>query len=423
MRAMAEPPPDRSRLLLELIRDVTSTLDLQEVLDRSLAAIRRLIDFGGGSIQLIDGGALRMVAADPPAPPEAYQFRLPIGEGFGGRVAATGEVVYSPDATVDERAHPEGRKRASTAGVRSYFAAPLIWQGRPIGIIQIDSLTVDAFPLERQETVLAFLPSVSAAVQNALLFGREREALERQQESDRLKHDFLAVISHELRTPLTAILGFAGTLTGRARTLDPEMVANMAERIERAGLRLGVLMDDLLDLSKIERGELEVLRSPTALGAIVERVMTERAGRADRVTVELEDDLPTVLADAHRVHQVLSKLLDNALKFSPDDTAVTIEGRSMDAHRVGLAVVDRGPGIAADKLGQVFEPFIQIEDPMTRTVGGMGTGLYLAREICAAIGGTLQVESTVGVGSRFTMVLPVSPVSPVARPVSDAEAS
>src|SRR5258705_13804960 len=118
MRAMAEPPPDRSRLLLELIRDVTSTLDLQEVLDRSLAAIRRLIDFGGGSIQLIDGGALRMVAADPPAPPEAYQFRLPIGEGFGGRGAATGEVVYSPGRTLRERAHPAIPKRAATPVVR-----------------------------------------------------------------------------------------------------------------------------------------------------------------------------------------------------------------------------------------------------------------------------------------------------------------
>src|SRR3979411_969330 len=181
MRAMAEPAPDRSRVLLELIRDVTSTLDLQGVLDRSLVAIRRLIDFDGGSIQLIDGRALRMVAADPPAPPEADQFRLPIGEGFGGRVAATGEVVYSPDATIDERAHPEGRRKASTAGVRSYFAAPLISQGRPIGIIQIDSLTVDAFPPERQETVLAVLPSRSAAGQNALLYSRARDALQRQQ--------------------------------------------------------------------------------------------------------------------------------------------------------------------------------------------------------------------------------------------------
>ncbi|MCU1462804.1 MAG: multi-sensor hybrid histidine kinase [Acidimicrobiales bacterium] len=416
---MAAPAPDRSRALLELIRDVTSTLDLQAVLDRSLAAIRQLIDFDGGSIQLIDGGALRMVAADPPAPPEAFQFRLPVGEGFGGRVAATGEVVYSPDATIDERAHPEGRRRASTAGVRSYFAAPLISQGRPIGVIQIDSFTVDAFPPDRQEAVLAFLPSVSAAVQNALLFSRERDALQRQQQTDRLKHDFLAVISHELRTPLTAILGFAATLASRARSLDPEMVVQMAARIERAGLRLGVLMDDLLDLSKIERGELEVLRSPTALHGIVERVMTERAGRADRVTVVLDDDLPAVLADAHRVYQVLTKLLDNALKFSADDAEVRIEGRRIDAHRVGLAVVDRGPGIAEGDVERLFEPFLQIEDPMTRTFGGMGTGLYLAREICAAIGGTLEVESTVGEGSRFTMVLPVSPV----RPVTDAEAS
>ena len=415
---MADTAPDRAQLLLELIRDVTSTLDLQEVLDRSLAAVRRVIEFDGGSIQLIDGGALRMVAAVPAAPPEAYRFRLPIGEGFGGHVAKTGEVVYSPDATVDPRAHPEGRQKASTAGIRSYFAAPLIVHGRPIGIIQIDSLTEDAFPPERQGDVLAFLPSVSAAVQNALLFQREHDALARQQDSERLKHDFLAVISHELRTPLTAILGFSGTLSNRARSLDPELVIAMAERIERAGRRLGALMDDLLDLSRLERGELDVARSPTELATVVHRLATERPDDDRlRLTVDLAGDLPAVLADAHRVHQVLTKLVDNAFKFSPDGTPVRIEGRRVDGHRVELVVVDSGHGIPAAELDRVFEPFFQLESPMTRLVGGMGTGLYLAREICAAIGGVLEVESTLGAGSRFRMVLPIAPV----RSVSDTE--
>src|SRR5947207_3370886 len=136
---------DEPRLLLELTRDITSSLDLQEVLDRSLAGLRRIVDFDGGSIQLVRDGALQMVAAEPAATPEAYSYRLPLGQGFGGRVAVTGEPVYSPDATVDPRADAEGRAKASTAGVRSYFAAPLIVHGEPIGIVQIDCLRVDSF--------------------------------------------------------------------------------------------------------------------------------------------------------------------------------------------------------------------------------------------------------------------------------------
>ena len=146
----------------------------------------------------------------------------------------------------------------------------------------------------------------------------------------------------------------------------------MAERIERAGRRLGALMDDLLDLSRLERGELDVARSPTELAAVVHRLATERPDDDRlRLTVDLAGDLPAVLADAHRVHQVLTKLVDNAFKFSPDGTPVRIEGRRVDGHRVELVVVDSGHGIPAAELDRVFEPFFQLESPMTRLVGGM----------------------------------------------------
>jgi GAF domain-containing protein len=153
------------RLFIELSREVTGAPTLQEVLDRSFAALRRLVDFDGGALQLIEDDHLFAAATDPPASPEALTVRIPVGQGVSGRIAADGEPIYISDITTDERVHPEGRKRGlSPGGVRSYFGAPLIMDGAPIGVVQIDSPRVDAFSLEDRTRVLTFLPTIAAAV-------------------------------------------------------------------------------------------------------------------------------------------------------------------------------------------------------------------------------------------------------------------
>jgi len=398
---------DEPRLLLELTRDITSSLDLQEVLDRSLAGLRRIVDFDGGSIQLVRDGALQMVAAEPAATPEAYSYRLPLGQGFGGRVAVTGEPLYSPDATVDPRADAEGRAKASTAGVRSYFAAPLIVHGEPIGIVQIDSLRVDAFPVEVQRRIFTVLPIVSAAVQNALLFDQEREARLRLEEAEQMKRNFIAVVSHELRTPLTTVSGFAQTLTARAGDFSAEAVAEIGQRIERAAHRLELLISDLLDVATIERRELAVELSATQVDSILRRAAAASPHPRSLVRVEVEEGLPLCLTDPSRLGQVLARLLDNAVKFSSATSLVQVS-----AHRAGdrveIAVEDEGKGIPEEMLARVFEPFYQLEPAATRSVGGMGTGLYLARELCEVIGATIDVESALGKGSRFLVRVPVA---------------
>lgn len=160
------------RLFIELSRDVTGASTLQEVLDRSFAALRRLVPFGGGALQLIEDDHLVAAATDPPAEPEALTVRIPVGQGVSGRIAADGEPIYISDITTDERVHPEGRKRGlSPGGVRSYFGAPLIMDGAPIGVVQIDAPQVDAFSLEDRARVLTFLPTIAAAVQAHRLRG------------------------------------------------------------------------------------------------------------------------------------------------------------------------------------------------------------------------------------------------------------
>lgn len=176
---MAQNGPMDVRALIELSRSVTGTLDLQEVLDRSFLALRELMDFDGGAIQLAEDGALVAVAAEPELSEEAKLVRIPIGQGVSGTIAATGDPVYIPDVTVDERVHPEGRKAGLSGGVRSYFGAPLIMGGAPIGVVQVDSRRIDAFDEETRHTVLAFVPTIAAAVMQARAFDRERDTLGR----------------------------------------------------------------------------------------------------------------------------------------------------------------------------------------------------------------------------------------------------
>lgn len=225
------------RVLLALSREVTGTFDLQEVLDRSFAALRQLTEFEGGAIQLVRDGALVAVAAEPELSDAAREVRIPLGEGVSGTIAATCEPAYIPDVTVDERVHPEGRKAGLSGGVRSYFGAPLIMGGAAIGVVQIDSRRIDAFDGATRDTVLAFLPTIAAAVIQAQMFDRERDAMSRALRATDALTQGLAVAKYAMeagddaatreaiedtlrraRNAITDLLGDAQPAPGRLRT-------------------------------------------------------------------------------------------------------------------------------------------------------------------------------------------------------------
>lgn len=405
---------ERSRLLLELSREVTANLKLQEVLDASFAALRQLLSFDGGAIQLIDGDALVAAATDPPATPEALTVRIPVGRGVSGTIAATGEPCYIPDITVDPRVYPAGRAKGVSGGVRAYFGVPLILQGRPIGVVQLDSTEVDAFDESDRSLVLSFVPTIAAAVQNARLFEREATMLRDLRELQRRQSDFLALVSHELRTPLTAISGMAETLVERIDALEPAVVASFAERILRNGHRLELVIDDLLDLSQLEQGQLRVVCEPTALGPLVERGVTEADLGGHPVELTVEPDLPLADTDGRRARQVLANLLSNAVKYSPPESAIAVSVRS-DPGWVVLEVADEGEGVPAEIRARIFEPFYQAEPAATRRVGGLGVGLHLVRELCLAMGATVSLESSGSAGSCFRVSFPAVPVSAPSR--------
>lgn len=170
--------PRRFRVLLEAARDITACVDLSAVLTTSFSALRKLVDFTGGSIQLVDGDVVRLAATDPPATPEALAASIPVGTGVSGGIAATGEPRYLPDITIAAAVTPGSRTRSTSAGVRSWYGVPLVAEGRVIGVLQVDSTEVDAFTDADRLLVLSFASVVAASVQTARLFAQEINALQ-----------------------------------------------------------------------------------------------------------------------------------------------------------------------------------------------------------------------------------------------------
>ena len=394
-------------LLLQLAREVSSSLDLQDVLDRTFLALRQLVPFHGGAIQLIDDGSLAAAATVPEMTEEAREVRIPVGQGISGSIAATGEQIYIPDITRDERIPEEARKRGVSGGVRSYFGAPLIERGEPIGVLQIDSLEVDAFSPEMRANVISFLPTVSNAVSNALSFVRERETLERLKQADLMQRNFMAVVSHELRTPLAVVLGFSETLAKKIGDFDPDQIADIAGRTYNAASRLERLINDLIQVSQAERRRLHIQMGNSDVAQILEQVSFETDKAGHQITLDIEEGLPEIRTDADRAVQILDNLVGNARKFSPPGSGIVVSAR-LENDRIAVAVADKGRGIAPELQGRIFEPFFQVDASATRHVGGLGIGLYLARELCARMDASISVESTSGEGSTFVVSFPVA---------------
>jgi signal transduction histidine kinase len=231
---------------------------------------------------------------------------------------------------------------------------------------------------------------------------------------ERLRRELVANVSHELKTPISAVRAHLENLLDGVERPDPETLQVMLSQTER----LGRLIDQLLDLSRIESGELRLNRAPIPLHPLVREVLSEiemaRADRGVRVADAVPDDLPPVLVDPERVHQVLFNLLDNAVRYTPAGGEVTVA-----AHRANggceIAVSDTGPGIAPEHLPRLFERFYRADAARSRGDGGTGIGLAIARSVVEAHGGRIRAESRLGQGSVFTFDLPVADAAETRR--------
>ena len=233
-------------------------------------------------------------------------------------------------------------------------------------------------------------------------------------EANKIKSQFLANVSHELRTPLTSIIGFAELLR-EATSTDGGRLLRYSENIVSSGRMLLGIINDLLDLAKIEAGKMELhlvpIEMPEMVGNLIDFMRPLAEKKSLQLVLDVEPDLPKITSDSGRIQQILYNLLSNAVKFTPDGGLVELKLTTTEDGGVQIAVRDTGIGIPPEKLLLVFEKFRQLDESMTREHSGTGLGLAISRELVALLGGTIQVESEIGKGSRFTVVLPaVAPV-------------
>jgi two-component system sensor histidine kinase KdpD len=225
-----------------------------------------------------------------------------------------------------------------------------------------------------------------------------------------------------LRTPLTAVIGFARTLQGRGTNLAEEERARLLERIETQARRLHRLVEDLLDEAHLDRGALRVTNAPMRIEDVVDHVVSSIVEPVHTIVVRLPENTPLVIADAGRLEQVLGNLVDNARKYSPVGSEIAI-GVEHTGRGLELWVSDQGRGIDTDFVPHLFEPFTQADLGDTRRYQGVGLGLSICKGLVDAMGGTLEVSSTPGIGSRFTVVLTRVVPAPAARLDGDGRAA
>jgi signal transduction histidine kinase len=337
---------------------------------------------------------------------------IPKGQGLTTQVMERQQPVQIPDIAVEGIYESPVRNALMGAGHRALLGVPLVSEDEVIGVLAVTSKTSGEFAPEIVRLLTTFATQSALAIQNARLF-HELEAKSRQLEAaSRHKSEFLANMSHELRTPLNAILGFSEVLAERMFGEVNEKQAEYLQDILSSGRHLLSLINDILDLSKVEAGRLELelarFHLPTALDNAL-TLVRERASRHG-ITLDLavDPEIGEVVADERKVKQILLNLLSNAVKFTPEGGRVGVTTTAAE-DVITIAVSDTGIGIPPTDQEAIFEEFRQVGHDDARKQEGTGLGLTLAKKFVELHGGRIGVQSQVGQGSTFTFTLPVGP--------------
>jgi len=405
---------EQLRSLAEISQAVNSTLDFEQVLNTIIARAVELSAADSGLLYELNESTGELVPRATHGMTEdvADVFAskpLTLAESIVGRTAETGVPVQIPDVLEDPQYSGRAREVAVSAGYRALLAVPLLREGKIIGGLAVSRKQPGAFPSEVVELLQTFAAQSTLAIQNARLF-REIEQKSRElEEASRHKSQFLANMSHELRTPLNAILGYTELIVDQIYGEVPEKISEVLDRVQKSGRHLLGLINDVLDLSKIEAGQLTLGLSDYSFGDVVQAVVSAvgslAAEKRLRMTVDVAPDLPVGQGDERRITQVLLNLVGNAIKFTEKGEVAVRVTNSRGEFVVSVA--DTGPGIAEADRQKIFEEFQQVDSSPTRTKGGTGLGLAIAKRIVELHGGRIWVESTVGKGSTFFFSVPV----------------
>jgi two-component system sensor histidine kinase KdpD len=401
--------PDRRVHALEAAnrcaRALGSSLDLENAFGAFILELSGLVPFDRTAIVLVDEDAAKTIAtagrgANEVFPPGAVG---PLHGSVLERVL-DGQIVVRRDLAESE--FPED-ERLVALGLHSELVAPLLLGTEPIGMLTLSREGADAFSEEEVELVALLGRLVATAVQNIRAYEAERATVEELRRLSALRADFVSLVSHELRSPLAAVIGAARTLQERREELTAEQRDQLLSLIAGEASRLTVLVADVLDTSRIEAGTFSYQFGEVDVASLVEDVVATASVRQAEVGVRavLGESLPPVGGDRERLRQVLTNLIENAVKYSAEGDAVEVTAQREDLY-VRISVSDRGPGIPDDQQQLIFEKFGRAEVE-GGSKPGTGLGLFIARSIAEAHGGTLEVQSRRDGGATFTLSLPL----------------
>jgi signal transduction histidine kinase len=424
---------------LASLTNIGKTISLRFTTDQLLMTIytecKKIVDCSLFTIALLDDSTNELsFELDVREETVLAKTRMRLGEGLNSWVVQHHEPLLI--GSVAEEARFGVKSVPDTKPTESWLGVPMIARDRVIGVISVESYHKNAFTHDDLLLLTAMANQAAVAIENAhlykdlegLTYALEQRVMERTNElretnlrlmaADRSKNQFLANMSHELRTPLNSIIGFSSVLLESARgTLMPRLY-KFVENIHTAGNHLLALINDILDLSKIEAGKMELRPEQFDLHetlAAVERVMKGFAADAKvSIVTSIDPRVPRVRLDEGRLKQILFNLLSNAVKFSPQGGPVAVDVRTvakrdspLGVESVRIDVIDQGIGIPPDELQRIFDEFYQTEDGRRARKGGTGLGLSLTRNFVELHHGTIEVDSQPGKGSCFTLYLPV----------------
>ncbi|HEY5636075.1 MAG TPA: ATP-binding protein [Burkholderiales bacterium] len=405
---------DQQQASAEVLGVISSSIsDTAPVFDKIIESCERLFSGRIVGLNLVgEDGLIRIGAYHGPHREDFERiFPLPVTRDSGSGLAILERrVIHYPDVDNGEEVPAATRQGCQSIGIRAAIFAPMLWESRGLGAIFVGRDHARGFSEKEVALLRTFADQAVIAIQNVRLFHEIEEKSHQLEVANQHKSEFLANMSHELRTPLNAIIGFSEALDERYFGELTDKQAEYVKDIHASGRHLLSLINDILDLSKIEAGRMDLDLAEFDLPAAIDNALTLVRERAQRhglaLSRELDPALGTVRADERKLKQILLNLLSNAVKFTPEGGSVSVHAKPING-MIEVAVTDTGVGIAPEDQAAVFEEFKQVGNDYTRKGEGTGLGLSLTKRFVELHGGELRLESTPGKGSTFTFTLPV----------------
>jgi signal transduction histidine kinase len=407
---------DQQRASGDVLAAISSSIaDTAPVFDKILESCERLFAGNVGVVNLVgDDGLVHLASYHGPHRDElAGIYPFPVDDSSAtGTAILQRKIVHYSDVEHDPTIPPRAMSAWKALGTKAIIGAPMIWEGKGVGAIFVLRNYAGAFSDKDIALLKTFADQAVIAIQNVRLFREIEEKSQQLEVANKHKSEFLANMSHELRTPLNAIIGFSEVLQEKLFGEVNEKQADYLNDIHSSGKHLLGLINDILDLSKVEAGRMELDRSTFDAASALANAMTLVRERAQRHNIALRmeagPDLGDVTADERKLKQILVNLLTNAVKFTPDGGSVDVIARR-EPEGLVVAVRDTGIGIAKEDQEAVFEEFRQVGRNYTNKQEGTGLGLTLTRRFVELHGGRIWVESEPGKGSTFTFTIPAQP--------------